>query len=57
MGVLLASSKHHVHQVPNRAEKGLGPPGTAVTDCCEVPAECWELNWGPLQQEQPVLNH
>jgi hypothetical protein len=25
-----------------------------ITDNCESPCGCWELNWGPLE-EQPVL--
>ena len=29
-------------------------PGTGVTDSCELPCGCWELNSGPLE-EQPVL--
>ena len=29
-------------------------PGTGITDCCELPCGCWELNWGPLEK-QPVL--
>jgi len=32
----------------------LGSPGTGVTDSCELPCECWELNPSPLE-EQPVL--
>ena len=29
-------------------------PATGVTDSCELPYGCWELNSGPLE-EQPVL--
>jgi hypothetical protein len=29
-------------------------PGTGVIDSCEWPCGCWELNFGPLE-EQPVL--
>ena len=31
-----------------------GSPGTGVTDSCELPCWCWELNLGPLE-EQPGL--
>jgi hypothetical protein len=31
-----------------------GPPGTVVTDSCELPRGGWELNSRPLE-EQPVL--
>ena len=34
--------------------EGVRSPGTGVTDRCEVPCGCWELNPGSLQ-EQPVL--
>ena len=34
--------------------KGSTSPGTAVTDKCELPCGCWELNPGPLE-EQPLL--
>ena len=29
-------------------------PGNGVTDSCELPCGCWEVNPGPLE-EQPVL--
>ena len=34
--------------------KGSGPPETIVTDSCELPCECKELNPGPLK-EQPMF--
>jgi hypothetical protein len=34
--------------------KGVRSSGTGVTDRCELPCGCWELNLGPLE-EQPVL--
>ena len=44
-----ASSEH-------RGQKRVScPPGTGLTDVCESPRGCWELNSGP-QQEQPVLS-
>ena len=30
------------------------PPGTGVTDSCEMPCGCWELNLS-LLEEQPML--
>jgi hypothetical protein len=35
-------------------EEDMRPPGTGVTDGCELPCGCWKLNPGPLE-EQPVL--
>ena len=34
--------------------EGVKSPETGVTDSCELPYGCWELNSGPLE-EQPVL--
>jgi hypothetical protein len=39
-----------------RPQEGVGSSGTEVTDGCESPCGCWELNPGPLEK-QPVLNH
>ncbi|ERE77141.1 E3 ubiquitin-protein ligase [Cricetulus griseus] len=36
--------------------KGVRSPGTGVTDSCELPCGCWELNRGPLE-ELPVDRH
>jgi len=30
-------------------------PGTGVTDSCELPCGCWELNSGPLQEQLVFL--
>ena len=30
-------------------------PGTEVTDSCELPCGCWELNLGPLQGQLVIL--
>jgi hypothetical protein len=38
-----------------RLEGGIGCPGTGVTDGCEPPCDCCELNPGPLE-EQPGLS-
>jgi len=35
--------------------EGVGSPGTGVTDSCELPRKCWELDPGPLEEQQPVL--
>jgi hypothetical protein len=33
------------------AEKVVRSPGTGVTDHCESPCVCWELNQGPLKEQ------
>ena len=30
-------------------------PGTGVTDGCEPPCMCWELNLGPLEEQSVLL--
>ena len=40
--------------VPLRPEEGVGSTGAGVTDRCEPPGGCWELNLDPLGEE-PVL--
>ena len=42
-------SVHHMY-----AEKGIGSPGTGVTDSYELSCGCWELTLDPLE-EQPEL--
>jgi hypothetical protein len=39
---------------PWRSEEGIRFAGTRVTDVCEPPCGCCQLNWSPLR-EQPVL--
>lgn len=39
---------------PTKPERGVRSPGGVVTDSCEPPRGCWELNPGP-GREQPVL--
>lgn len=34
---------------PEEADRS---PGTGLTDGCELPRGCWELNHGPLQEQQ-----
>lgn len=41
----------HVSMCPWTSEEGVGSPGTGVTDGCEPPCICRELNGGPLQQQ------
>lgn len=40
---------YHVHiWGPQRSEESTGSPGTRVTNGCEPPNACWELNPCPL---------
>ena len=34
---------------------GIRSPGTGVTDSCELPYGCWELNPGPLEEQSVLL--
>lgn len=36
-------------------EVGIGFSGAGVTDSCEPPRGCWELNCSPLQEQKVVL--
>ena len=47
--------QHTFARWPQRSEKGVGSSGTGVTDGCEPPCKCWELNLGPLQEQQVFL--
>ena len=38
-----------------RSEEGIGSPRTGITDGCESPGGRWELNFGPLQEQQVLL--
>lgn len=42
-------------QCPWRPKDGIRYPGTGVTDSCELPCQCWELNLS-LLSEQSVLS-
>lgn len=42
-------------QCPWRPEKDIIFPGTGVTDICEPPYGCWNLNLGPPQEQQEFL--
>lgn len=37
-------------------EGDIRPPGTGVTDSCNSPNGCYELNPGPRQDQQGLLN-
>lgn len=39
---------------PQRSEEEVGASGMGVTDDCALTCKCWELNWGP-KEEQPVF--
>lgn len=45
---------YHEHAVPLVPKKGAGSPEIRVTNCCEPPNRCWELNLG-LLEEQPLI--
>jgi hypothetical protein len=54
-GVLACVYRQHVCAVPKEARRGHQIPSeTGVTDACELPGGCWELNLGPLEP-QPVF--
>lgn len=40
---------------PQKPEDSVGSLGTGVTDDCELPCRCRELNSGPLEEEPAIL--
>lgn len=56
VGILpVCISVHHMHALcPWRSEDGIESSGTGLTDGCDPPCGCWELNTDPLE-EKPVL--
>lgn len=40
---------------PQRPEEGARSPEMGITDTWDPPSECWELNLGPLQEQQMLL--
>lgn len=38
-------------QCLRRSEGGVRSPGTAVSEGCELPCKCWELNSGPPRRK------
>ena len=49
---MCTSGVHGDHGDPKR---GVRTPGTEIIDVCEPPWEYWELNLGPLQEQQLFL--
>lgn len=43
------------YRCPRSPEEGVRSPGNGVTDGCEKPSECWELNPDPLQERYSPL--
>lgn len=43
-------SVQHVGAVPPIPEERIESRRAAVTDVCELPYGCWELNKGPLEE-------
>lgn len=41
--------------VPRRSEESIRCPEAGDPDGSEVPCGCWEVNPGPLQEQQPSL--
>ena len=53
---MLCLHAHHVHAwEPQIPEEGVGFPGIGNRDGCELPCGCWELNSGPLQEQEVFL--
>ncbi|CAO2634374.1 E3 ubiquitin-protein ligase NEDD4, partial [Lemmus lemmus] len=40
----------------DKTEEGVGSPGSEVTDGCEPPCGCWELNPGSLEEDHLLLS-
>ncbi|XP_038177019.1 E3 ubiquitin-protein ligase NEDD4 isoform X7 [Arvicola amphibius] len=40
----------------DKTEEGVGSPGSEVTDSCEPPCGCWELNPGSLEEDHLLLS-
>lgn len=38
-----------------RPQEDVRPPGTEVTNACQSPCGCWELNLGPLEEQSGLL--
>jgi hypothetical protein len=35
--------------------EGVGSPGNGVTDSCELPCGCWEMNLSPMDEQLMLL--
>ena len=44
---------HHVCTL--EVKEDIGCPETGVTDSCEAPCGCWDLNLDPLEEQQVLL--
>jgi hypothetical protein len=42
--------------MPAESERDIGCPVTGITDSCETPCGCWELNLGPLKEQWMLLS-
>jgi hypothetical protein len=51
----ISMSVHHVGAVPQKSEVGIGSSGTGIIDGYELLCGCWELNLGPLEEQQMLL--
>lgn len=47
---LLMSELHMCAWYLGRSQEGVRSAGTGMTDGCEPPDRCWELNLGPQEQ-------
>ena len=47
----------YVYLVPMEVRRGPWIPllGVAITGSCELPCECWDLNPGPLEEQQVLF--
>lgn len=43
-------------QCPQTTEVGISPHGAVITDVCEPPCRCWELNLGSLGRVTREIN-
>lgn len=54
--MLVCLSEHHFHVwSPLRSEGGIGCPGTGIMDDCKPLTGCWELDLGPLLEQDVFL--
>lgn len=42
-------------QKPAEVRRGIGPPGTGVTEGCVLHCGCWQLNLSPLTEKEAQL--
>lgn len=47
---------HHMHtRCPQKSKESIRYPGTGIADGCELPCECWELTFSPLEEQLALL--